>query len=117
MPSIPTITKGRVAMYPLVRTATRKTTVLTFGGDTEQRWICQRPVTSFNLVYTDIDGYSVGLLRDFWTSQGGASTSEFDFTIGGTTYHHLVFENDEFTLQQAKPLRFSVQFSVRQVRS
>jgi hypothetical protein len=109
---------GRSAMYPLTRNNNQKTTVQSFGGDVEVRWVCQLPVQDFQLVYTAIDGYSVSVLRDFWVSQNGASTSTFSFTLNGVTYNNLLFVNDTFTqTMDSKPNRYTVSMVFRQTRT
>lgn len=117
MAQFPTISFGRAAMYPLTRTSRQRTTVLLFVGDQEQRWVSQKPVQQWQLVFTDVDGYSISVLREFWAGQGGASTSEFDLALGGTTYHHLVFVDDSFRITQNKANRFTVTMNVRQTRA
>jgi hypothetical protein len=116
MASFPQITYGRVAMYPLTRSRTFKTEVQQFLGDAEVRWVSQLPVTAFSIVFTDVDSESLSIIRSFWTSQSGASTSFFDFTLNGTTHNRLVFDSDSFSATQGKPNRWTVTIPVRQTR-
>lgn len=124
MPSFPTISFSRAAMYPLKRVRTHATSVQSFLGDAETRWVSQLPVSSFLLTFTDVPTADVSTLYTFWTGQGGASTSTFSFTlpansIGGTstTYNNLVFDSDTFSKTMSKPNRWTVQIPVRQLRS
>src|SRR6266851_4061413 len=116
MPSFPSLSFNRAFVYPLTRTATRKTTIIQFVGDGEQKWVSQLPVSSFQITLTDVDSESLSIMRNFWSSQGGASTSTFDLTLNGVTYNHCLFVDDTFAAVQNKPNRWSVQFSIRQTR-
>ena len=117
MPTLPTVRSGATCLYPVTRTSTYKTTVLSFVGDAEQRFVSQRPVQDFILQYTNIEGYDVGVLRQFWSGQGGASTSEFDFILDGATYHHCVFASDSFQTTSGKGLTLNCSLAFRQVRT
>jgi hypothetical protein len=118
MSTLPTIRNGATALYPVQRTANYKTSVLSFVGDTEQRWISQLPVQDFLLTYNGIEGYDVSVLREFFTGLGGESASSFDFSLDGVTvYHNCVMIGDSFSIATGKGLTYNVALKFRQTRT
>lgn len=110
--------------YPVARTSTRATKIQQFEGDAEVRWVSQLPVVRFTLVYNDIDLASVIILREFFESQIGASTSVFTLTLDQTysstnlVYNNLLFDTDEFSaIQSQKPNLWTVELPMRQTRA
>lgn len=83
----------------------------------------QLPKQEFNLTYTQIDGYSVSVIREFFNSIGGATSNTFSLDLGidpetGVNQHwdNLVFVDDDIAVTHAKANLFNVSMKVRQVR-
>ena len=117
MASFPTIRSGAVALYPLARGTERKTRVIKFIDDSEQRWRQAPPLASFLLEFTDINSRDLSTLRVFWVTTKGRVDKTWDFTILGTTYSHLGFDSDIFSATESKPDRFTVRLSCKQWRA
>lgn len=122
MPTFPSITFNRVAMYPLQRASGWKTKVLRFMNDKEQRWVQQTPKQDFILTYTGVDQSSYNTLKAFWVSMHGADISTFDIHLGTDpatgvvmNYSNLVFIDDDFAATQTKPNRWDIKLKVRAV--
>jgi hypothetical protein len=120
MPSFPVISFNRVMQYPLTRTNAWKTQVLQYVGDQEQRWVRFNPRQEFELIFTEVDGTSISLVREFWTSMKGADQTTFSMNLGtgphGETYSwsNLVFTDDAFKITQSgKPNMWTLTLKLR----
>lgn len=107
--------------YPVSRTTTMKTAIQQFEGDQEVRWVDQLPVSKFTLTYNNIPLSAVIILREFFESQTGASTSVFDLTLDmpdGTTptWNNLLFDTDTFTATNNSANLWNVVLPLRQTR-
>ena len=122
MPTFPTITFARRAMYPLERTNRWQTKVLRFLNDQEQRFVQQLPKQEFVLTYTGVDASSYSTLKSFFESQQGASTNTFTLNLGtdpttgvSLVYNNMAFVDDDFTATQSKPNLWTIKLHVRQI--
>lgn len=125
MSAFPAISSGAIAMYPLRLTDSRGTTICQFVNGGEQRWRSRAALASFTLSFTNIDGYDLGIVLDFWRQQKGrfvdaALTNTFSLTlpINGSpqTWDYLVIDQDEFNPVESDPNRFSFTIKLKQVR-
>ena len=122
MPTFPTISYRRVAQYPLTRTTVWKTEVLEYTNDQEQRWVKFNPRQEFELVFSDVDGTSISLVREFWQSMKGADQTTFDMNLGtgphGESYSwsNLLFVDDAFKITQNKPNRWKLTLKLRAIQ-
>lgn len=116
MASFPALKSGSAAMYPLTRSIECSTQVVQFCDDSEQRWKSRAKVSGFVLEYTDISGYDLGILRDFFRTVKGRGDTTWDVTIGGVLYQYMMFDSDEFTFTETRPNRFTVRLSCKQWR-
>ena len=123
MPTFPTISFGRVMQFPLARTNSCKTQVLQYTNDQEQRWVRFQPVLDLELTFTEVDGTSISLVREFWQSMKGTDQTTFDMNLGtgphGESYSwtNLLFVDDSFKItQNAKPNRWNLSLKLRQTQ-
>jgi hypothetical protein len=113
--SFPTLRSGQVTMTPLTRAVEFRTQVHRFRNGSEQRVAERGERARFVLSYTNLDGYDVSTLRDFWRSTKGAFDPTWDITVDGVLYEGCAFEDDAFTVAESKAERYSV--SLRMVQS
>jgi hypothetical protein len=123
MPTFPKISFGRAAMYPLTRTNNFKTAVLQLTNDQEQRWVRQRPMQEFELVFTAVDGYSISVVREFWQSMKGDDQTTFTLDLGtgphgeGMTWNNMAFTDDNFKITTSqKANRFDLTIHLKQLQ-
>ena len=116
MPSFPEIRSGSAALYPMRRARIHGTTVIRFVDDTEQRWRSSPPMMQFVLEYRDINGYDLSRLLEFFRTVKGRFDTTWDITVGGVTYHHMMFDGDAFEVVESKPDRYTVRLTCRQWR-
>jgi hypothetical protein len=119
MPTFPKISFDRVMKYPMTRSTAWKTQVLTYSNDSEQRWVRFGPRQEFELTFTDVDGTSISLVREFWQSMKGVDQTSFNLDLGTgphgevMSWSNLVFTDDAFKITQTKPNRWSLTLKVR----
>jgi hypothetical protein len=113
--SFPTLRSGQVTMTPLTLAVEFRTQVHRFRNGSEQRVAERRERARFLLSYTNLDGYDVSTLRDFWRSTKGGFDATWDITVDGVLYEGCAFEDDEFTATEPKAERYSVSLKVMQV--
>jgi hypothetical protein len=116
MASFPTLKSGKVNMYPTTRAKEHGTRVVTFCDDSEQRWKGRAGLATFVLEFTDIDGYDLSTLSDFFRTVKAKFDTTWDLTLDGTTYQHMMFDADEFTFVESKPNRYSIRLACKQWR-
>ena len=116
MADFPTLTGGRVALYPLTRSKRFRTKVLQFQNFSEKRWKAGGGTNEFRLTFTGINGYDLSTIRAFWQSCKGSFT-EFTFTLSGTTYPYLVFDDDDFPVANPSGNRYNLSLKIRQTRT
>lgn len=121
MPALPTLRSGQVARYPLTQTTSTKTGVICFVNGSEQRWKTRGPLQSFELVYSNVSSYDIGIMLDFFLAMRGpfvdaALTNVFSVTISGNTYNYCHFLDDLFTETETKTNRYSFTLRIRMVR-
>ena len=116
MASFPTLQSGQVTMYPTTRVVECVTQVVSFCDDSEQRWPGRAALASFTLQFTDIDGYDLSTLLDFFRTTKAKFDTTWDITIGGTTYQHMMFDADEFTFTENKPNLYKLSLPCKQWR-
>lgn len=118
MPSIfPALHSGTVGMYPAVLGVRYNTEVVTFVNGSEQRWASAPGLGDFELTFTDINGYDLGILLDFFNSVKGQFDSTWVLTMNGVTYNNCVFIQDDFTPAETGKLdHFTITLKCRQVQ-
>lgn len=114
MAIFPSLKTGVVGMYPTTLGLSYKTEVVQFVNDTEQRWATWPGLGDFELVFTDVDGYDLSTLLDFFRSTKGQFDATWTLVMNGATYNNCTFMQDDFTFTEAKPERYSVTFRCRQ---
>lgn len=102
-------------MTPLTRAVEFRTQVHRFRNGSEQRVAERGERARLVLTFTNLDGYDVSTLRDFWRSTKGAFDATWDITIDGVLYEGCAFEDDEFAATESKAERYSVALRVVQV--
>lgn len=110
MPSFPALRRGGVTHYGATTEKRLVARVVPFEDDSEQRWKVVPSVPKFacTLVLTNLDGYDLANVLEFWRSMKGRFDSTWDITINGTTYTNMTFDEDEFTYVESRPEQFSV---------
>jgi hypothetical protein len=102
-------------MTPLTRAVEFRTQVHRFKNGSEQRVAERGERARFLLSYTNLDGYDVSTLRDFWRSTKGDFDATWDIEIDGVLYEGCVFEDAAFSATEPKAERYSVNLKVMQV--
>ena len=90
---------------------------LKFLDRSEQRWQQRAALGNFTLVFTDIEGYDLSQIREFWRSQLGAFDATWTLPAlksGDPTYTNCAFVDDVFSFTETKPNRYSGQLKVIQ---
>jgi hypothetical protein len=116
MANFPNLKSGQVAMYGTGQTLAYNTGVVQFVNDSEQRWRGMPKLFRGTLSYTDLNGYDLGLLQEFFRSCKGRFDATWSLAIEGQTYNYLAFDQDDFTYTENLPNRYSCSLKVRQVR-
>ncbi|TAL08401.1 MAG: hypothetical protein EPO02_13030 [Nitrospirae bacterium] len=115
MASFPALRSGQVTMTPLTRSAEFVAAVYRFRNGSEQRCLERGERARFVLSHSNLTGYDVATLRDFWRSTKAAFDATWDVTIDAVTYSNCAFESDEFIATETKAERYSVSLKVMQV--
>lgn len=114
--TFPALKTGVVGMYPAVLGVQYATEVVQFVNDTEQRWASNPGLGNFELTFTNIDGYDLSVLIDFFRSCKGQFDSTWTLAINGQTYTNCTFLSDDITWLENKPERYTLTLKCRQVR-
>jgi hypothetical protein len=115
MADYPNLSTGKIARYPLVRTVSYRTRVLTFLNGAQQRWSVRKPLLSpLILTYTNIKRADRTTLENFFKSMKGAFDHTFTLTLDGTAYLNCYFDQDEMVWTEQKPNRWSTTVKIRQ---
>jgi len=117
MASFPPLRSGVVGMYPATLGLAYRTEIVQFVNDTEQRWATRPALGDFELTFTDLNGYDLSILRDFFRSTKGAFDATWTMDIGAYHWPNCYFTQDDFTAIEDKPERYTVMLKGRQVRS
>lgn len=115
MAVFPALRSGVVGMYPATLGTAFNTEVVQFCNDTEQRWAAWPGVGDFELVFTDINGYDVSTLLDFFRSAKGQLDATWTLTMNGRTWNNCVFLQDDFSWSESKPERYTITLKCKQV--
>lgn len=116
MAAFPSIRSGSVALYPLVRAREHLTRVVQFSDDSEQRWRVRPAIARFSLEFSDVNGYELSEILEFWRSMKGRFDATWEITIGGQTYQNMTFDSDECSFVENRPNRYTVRLSCIQTR-
>jgi hypothetical protein len=116
MATFPALRSGTVGMYPSVLGLAYATEIVQFVNDSEQRWATRVGTGDFELTFTDINGYDLGILLEFFHSTKGQFDSTWSLTINGNTYNNCCFLQDDFAYTDSKQNRYSTSLKCRQVR-
>jgi DMSO/TMAO reductase YedYZ molybdopterin-dependent catalytic subunit len=116
MANFPALRSGQVAMNGTTQTLAYSTGVVQFVNDAEQRWRGMPKLFRGSLVFTDLNGYDLGLLQEFFRSSKGRFDTTWSITIDGQTWNYMAFDQDDFTYTENRPNLFSCTLKVRQVR-
>jgi hypothetical protein len=101
-------------MYPATLGTVFATQVVKFVNDSEQRWGTSVARGDFELVHTDINGYDLSTLYDFFRTVKGQFDTTWDITVNGVAYTNCCLLSDTFEVEESKPGRYSVTLKVRQ---
>lgn len=102
-------------MYPATLGLRFQTEVVRFVADNEQRWATSVALGDFELVFMDINGYDLGLLRAFFDTQKGRFDT-WALPVNGQTYNNCRFTHDDFTWTETRPNRYTVTLKCKQDR-
>ena len=111
----PTLTSGVVTMTPATIGTGFGTRVMRFCNDTEQRWATRGQHGVFVLALTNISGYDLSNVLDFFRSVKGRFDATWTLTINSTTYSNMALDADDFVVLEQKPNFFTLQVKCRQV--
>ncbi len=110
---------GGQALCPVTRSVEFLTDIAIALDSTEQRFKKRPPLTRFTLPYTRVSFTETAAFQAFFESQKGAYDSTWSFTLGATTYTHLAFEDDTFTVTEdaATPKLYGFTLRARQTQN
>jgi hypothetical protein len=91
------------------------TRVQRFCNDTEQRWAARTQYGVFILTLTNICGYDLANIRDFFRAVKGRFDPTWTLAINGTTYNNMILDSDDLVVTETKPTLFTLQVQCRQV--
>ena len=115
MNQFPTLTSGVICMTPATIGTGFDTRVMRFCDDTEQRWAGRGQYGVFILAFTNISGFDLANLLDFFRSAKGRFDATWTLTINGTTYSNMALDSDDFVVVEQRPNCFTLQVKCRQV--
>lgn len=132
MASFPTMSSGSmkvvgdldseaIAMHPSVINHSFATRIFRSVGDHEQRWAIRRELFGGILQYSQVNGYDMSLIREFFNSQKGryvnsSLSNVFDITLFGITYDYCVFDQDELEVSVGRGETYSFELRIKQIR-
>lgn len=114
--TFPTLSTGSVAMYPVVKNLVVPARVIHFLDDTEQRWIAGAPLNRWTLAFSHLKWADVQTVQTFFNNQKGAFDSSWLFSIGGTSYSAMAFDQDDFSYTENSPSKFSLTLKIVQTK-
>lgn len=132
MPTFPILSSGSmkvsgalgtqaIAMYPAQLSFTYETRVIQFLSDKEQRFLVRRELFAAALQYSQVNGYDMSIIRDFFITMRGMAASAdlvhtFDITIDGNNYAYCVFDQDILAVQVGRGETYSFELRLKQLR-
>jgi hypothetical protein len=115
MTQFPTLTTGVVTMTPATLGVGFTTRVMRFCNDVEQRWASRGQFGVFVLTLTNISGFDLSNIRDFFRTVKGRFDATWSLTINGTTYNNMILDSDDLVVTEQRPNLFNLQVKCRQV--
>ena len=116
MPTYPTFSNGRTFMSPLIEEVYFKVRVMEFIDGKQQRFSCAPRVARFTLTHEGLSKTdALDLIALFEARKAGYG--EWDITIDGVLYEHMVFEPQRISVIETSPMQYSATLAVRQLRS
>ena len=94
-------------MLPLQRDVRHATSITEFLDGSEQAWAERAPLGGFTLALTNIGGYDLSNVLEFFRSQGGRF-GVWDLPLNGTTYNNISFDQDEIQWTEKSATRFTL---------
>jgi hypothetical protein len=93
------------------------TRVMRFCNDAEQRWVSRGQFGVFVLTLTNISGFDLSIVRDFFRAVKGRFDATWSLTVNGTTHSNLTLDSDDLVVTEQRPNLFNLQVKCRQVQS
>ena len=115
MSQFPTLSTGAVTMTPATLGTGFAARVMRFCNDAEQRWAARGQYGVFVLMLTNISGFDLSNVRDFFRAVKGRFDPTWSLTINGTTYNNMILDSDDLAATEEKPNQFTLQVKCRQV--
>lgn len=115
MASYPTLSGGRTFMAPMTDTVCYPVRVLKFASEKQQRFRTAPKLRKFTLTHTGITKTDVASLQSFAAGLKG-TYDEFDITVDGTLYSHLVLESEQVQAIESAPLQYTATLQMRQTQ-
>jgi len=117
--SLPLVRGGFQALCPVTRRVEFLTDIAIGLNATEQRFKRRPALTRFVLPYTRVNATETAAFKAFFDSQRGTFDPTWSFTLGATTYTHLAFEDDAFTVREeaATPTLYGFTLRARQTQN
>jgi hypothetical protein len=91
------------------------TRLMRFCNDAEQRWSARGQYAVFVLTLTNISGFDLSNVRDFFRTVKGRFDATWSLTINGATYNNMILDSDDLIVTEQKPNLFTLQVKCRQV--
>ncbi len=125
MANLPLLSSGFLTMRPATFSHEFVTDSVTFMDDSEQRWVARVSYAAFSLTYTNVEGYDVNVMLDFFQTHKGrliddGLSNTFSITaaeVPGQPYNFCYFDQDDFSAQEIIPNRYSFVLKIRQARA
>lgn len=126
MASLPLLHSGTTMYFGSTLGVQFGTDVVRFVNDAEQRWRTRTPLAQFSFVYTDVDGYDLSVMREFFYAHKGrfidvalSNTFEVDSAdIPDGPFEFCYFDQDELSVTESQrfPNRYTFTLNIRQAR-
>lgn len=111
----PTLRSGAVCMYPSTVGTEYRTEIVEFVNDSEQRWPVRAGLGNFELSVTDVNGYDLSNIMDFFATAQGQKATNWTLTVNSITYNNCCFVQDDFIFTESKPNVYSLTLKCKQV--
>jgi hypothetical protein len=103
MTQFPTLRTGAVTMTPATLGTGFATRVMRFCNEAEQRWAARGQYAVFVLTLTNISGFDLSNVRDFFRVVKGRFDPTRSLTINGITYSNMILDSDDLVVTEQRP--------------
>jgi len=102
-------------MAPMQESVCYPLRVLKFASEKQQRFRTAPKLRKFILTHTGITKTDALAIQSFAAGIKG-TFDEFDLTVDGTTYSHLVLDSEQVQVVESAPLQYTATLQIRQTQ-